>query len=44
MQRYLAETPKDRHGTHAYSLTQFGLNPDEERERYREYRERFLLP
>jgi hypothetical protein len=43
MRRYLSETPKDKHGVHVYSLTQFGLNPDEERERYREYRERFLL-
>jgi Sulfotransferase family len=43
MRRYLAETPKDKHGPHVYSLTQFGLDPDEERERYREYRERFLL-
>lgn len=43
MQRYVAETPKDKHGAHVYSLAQFGLNPDEERERYRAYRERFLL-
>jgi Sulfotransferase family len=43
MRRYMAETPKDKHGAHVYSLTQFGLNPDQERERYREYRERFLL-
>lgn len=43
MQRYLADTPKDKHGAHVYSLTRFGLNPDEERERYRAYRERFLL-
>jgi len=43
MRRYMAETTKDKHGAHVYSLTQFGLNPDQERERYREYRERFLL-
>ena len=43
MRRYLADSPKDKHGAHVYSLTQFGLNPDQERERYREYRERFLL-
>src|SRR5262249_15616234 len=42
MRRYLADTPKDRHGAHGYSLPQFGLNPEEERERYRDYRERFL--
>lgn len=43
MRRYVAGTPKDKHGAHVYSLDQFGLNLDEERERYREYRERFLL-
>ena len=43
MRRYLAETPKDKHGAHVYSLTQFGLKLDEERARYRAYRERFVL-
>jgi len=43
MQRYLTETPKDKHGAHVYSLAQFGLDHDEERERYRAYRERFVL-
>jgi len=43
MRRYLAESPKDKHGAHVYSLSQFGLNADEEHERYRHYRERFLL-
>jgi len=43
MRRWLAETPKDKHGVHAYSLAQFGLTPEEERDRYRRYRERFLL-
>ena len=43
MHRYLAETPKDKHGVHAYSLSQFGLKPEEEHDRYRRYRERFLL-
>src|SRR5262249_31358445 len=33
MRRYVAERPKDRHGAHVYSLAQFGLNADEERER-----------
>jgi sulfotransferase family protein len=42
MRQYLAETPKDRHGAHVYSLAEFGLHPDEEQERYRGYRERFL--
>jgi Sulfotransferase family len=43
MRRYLADSPKDKHGAHVYSLSQFGLDADEEHERYRDYRERFLL-
>jgi hypothetical protein len=42
MQRFLADTPKGKYGAHRYTLAQFGLDPDEERERYRAYRERFL--
>ena len=42
MRQYLAESPKDKHGAHEYSLAQFGLDPEEERTRYRAYRERFL--
>ena len=41
--RFLADSPKDKHGAHVYSLSQFGLDADEERARYRDYRERFLL-
>jgi len=43
MRGYLAGSPKDKHGAHVYSLSQFGLDVDEEHERYRHYRERFLL-
>jgi len=43
MRQYLADTPKDKHGAHVYSLSQFGLSSDEEHARYRDYRERFLL-
>jgi Sulfotransferase family len=43
MRHYLADSPKDKHGAHVYSLSQFGLDADEEHERYRDYRERFLL-
>lgn len=43
MQRFLAQNPKDKHGRHSYSLAAFGLDPDEERARYRAYRERFGL-
>jgi hypothetical protein len=41
MRAFLAESPKDKHGTHHYSLAQFGFDADEERQRYRAYRERF---
>ena len=41
MRRFLLDSPKDKHGPHRYSLAQFGLDPDEERQRYRAYRERF---
>jgi len=43
MQRFLAEHPRDRDGHHEYSLQQFGLDADRERERFRTYRERFGL-
>jgi hypothetical protein len=43
MRRYLAGSPKDKHGAHVYSLAQFGLDANEEHERYRDYRDRFLL-
>ena len=43
MRQFLAESPKDKHGAHVYSLSQFGLDADEEHQRYRDYRERFLL-
>lgn len=41
MLSFLAENPKDKHGRHRYSLEQFGLDAEQERERYRAYRERF---
>lgn len=43
MRRFLAENPKDKHGQHRYTLEQFGLDRDEEHERYRTYCERFGL-
>jgi Sulfotransferase family len=43
MRQFLADSPKDKHGAHVYSLSHFGLDADEERRRYRNYRERFLL-
>lgn len=43
MRRFLAENPKDKHGRHEYTLEQFGLDRDEEWQRYAWYRERFGL-
>jgi len=44
MRGYLATNPKDRNGRHVYSLAQFGLHPDVERARYREYWDRWRDP
>jgi len=43
MRAFLAEHGKDKHGRHEYTLEQFGLDPEEEIERYRAYSERFGL-
>jgi hypothetical protein len=43
MRAFLAEHPKDKHGRHEYTLEQFGLDRDVERQRYAWYRERFGL-
>jgi hypothetical protein len=42
MERFLGAATKDRYGVHAYTLAQFGFDPDEVRRRYRDYRDRFL--
>jgi hypothetical protein len=39
MRRFLDENPQGKHGTHSYTLEQFGLDPAAERERYRFYQE-----
>jgi hypothetical protein len=44
MRRYVATHPKDRHGTHVYTLGQFGLDADTERRRYRAYWARWRTP
>ena len=41
MREFLAVNPKDKHGAHRYSLEEFGLDPEVERERYRFYTDRF---
>jgi hypothetical protein len=43
LRRYLAEHRKDKHGRHEYTLAEFGLDAEHERQRYRAYRERFLV-
>jgi hypothetical protein len=43
MRRFLAENPKDKHGRHEYTLEEFGLDRDQERQRYAWYRDRFEL-
>ena len=40
MRRHLTTNPKDEHGSHDYSLAQFGLDLEEERHRYEDYRAR----
>jgi hypothetical protein len=41
MAAHLAASPKGRHGRHAYELADFGLAPEEVRERFQRYTERF---
>lgn len=41
MQDFIDNNPKDRHGTHSYTLEQFGLDLETERERYRFYQDYF---
>jgi len=44
MRRFLAENPKDKHGAHRYSLSAFGLDPDDLGRRFKAYREYFGVP
>jgi len=44
MRTYLATNPKDRNGPHLYSLPQFGLDSEVERQRYSEYWDRWRTP
>jgi hypothetical protein len=43
MRKFLADHPENKYGEHQYPLEQFGLDPEQEAERYREYRDRFAL-
>lgn len=44
MDRFVAEHPRGRHGTVAYDITQFGLDPTERRAALRFYSDRFAVP
>ena len=37
MRLFIVQQPKDKNGVHSYSLQQFGLDPDEEREKFNGY-------
>lgn len=42
MRKWLAANPQHKHGRHRYSLAQFGIAPEEVKELFEQYRERFL--
>jgi hypothetical protein len=44
MNAYLAANPKNKHGVHRYSLSQYGLDPATEKARFADYCERFDIP
>jgi hypothetical protein len=44
MRGFLAANPKNKHGVHRYSLSQYGLDRDTELARFRRYCERFAIP
>jgi hypothetical protein len=41
MRRFLAANPRDKHGTHRYTLAEAGLDPDAEGHRFAFYQERY---
>jgi len=43
LEAHVAENPKGKHGRHEYSLEEYGLDPDEVRERFAPYIERFQI-
>ncbi len=42
--KYLIDNPRNKHGSHKYSLSQFALLEGQEREKYQQYMERFNVP
>ena len=44
MRAFLAANPRDKHGTHRYTLAEASLDPAAERARYAAYQQRFAVP
>ena len=44
MRAYVTDNPQKKHGSHEYSLEQYGLSPEAVRTRLSSYIERFDLP
>ena len=43
MKAFIADNPKDKHGIHRYSPDEYGVDPEQIRESFRPYMERFGL-
>jgi len=43
MKTFIADNPKDKHGIHRYSPDEYGIDPEQIRESFRPYMERFGL-
>jgi hypothetical protein len=41
MRAFVAANPQGKHGVHRYRASEYGLEPAQERERFRRYTERF---
>ncbi len=44
MQAWLKFNPKNKHGRHDYSLSDYGLNPDQIKEQFKDYIARYNIP
>ncbi len=44
LQQHVRDNPQNKHGAHTYSLDEYGLSPEQVRERLSDYIERFDLP
>jgi hypothetical protein len=43
IREFVSRNPRQKHGKHRYSLAQFGLDQEQEMERFGAYRERYKL-